>query len=144
MGIMNLFRTYVSTQPPMLEPVHQAMVEAMVLIACGDDVVTAEEYNRVLTQLVDFIGLSPQQAESTAEETFDRVEVRGGAAAILQEIGKMRFEESERQAIYLASFAMAAVDGIVQQERKKLADLATMLLLNDAQVKDIEDSYSDL
>ena len=144
MGIMSLFRTYVSTQPAMLEPVHQAMVDAMVLIACGDDVVTAEEYNRVLTQLVEFIGLTPEKAESTAEETFDRVEARGGTAAILQEIGNMTFTEPERHAIYLASFAMAAVDGVVQEERQKLSDLATMLLLNSAQTKEIEASYDTL
>lgn len=143
MGIMDFFSRFVPTTPTTLEPAHQSLIDVMVMVACGDGEVTADEYNVVIGQATDFIGVSEAQVQQIIEQSFSVLEQEGGYDELFERLENQTLTHEERGGVYMAGYAVARLeyDGLDEGVRELLADIAASLELSEEEVSELEAQF---
>lgn len=134
MGFLDFFSRYVPTAPEKLEPAHQSMVDVMASVACADGEVTPDEYNVVLANIQDFVGVSEDVAELIVEKSFAVLEQEHGVERLLARLKETKLSEKETGAVYMSGYAVALLGdrGEEPEETTLLERIAGILELDKA------------
>lgn len=145
MRMMSFFSRFVPTVAGELTDAHRAMIDAMVLIACADGEVTADEYNIVLATASDFIGASEVQVQPVVEATFDLLDEDAGWVKLLKRLAKLSLSGSERQGVYVSAYGIACLEpaGVDEEVREHLDEIAGALSLQDDAIETLEADYDE-
>ena len=140
MGFLDFFSRYVPTAPKRLEPAHQSMVDVMAAVSCADGEVTPDEYNVVLANIQDFVGVSEEVAELIVEKSFEILEGEHGVERLLARLKEATLEENERFGIYMSGYAVALLGerGEEPAERALLERVGEILAIDASERAGIE------
>lgn len=121
------------------EEVDDAILDAITISACADGV-SKEELTallRMARQLPTLAGKSLPEIDARVHAAFERVEA-DGLEGRLAKLGEASFDDVARRRIFCAAAVVQYADGQVSsQENEFLLDLADVLGLDDAGVKEI-------
>ncbi len=140
MSFLDFFSRYVPTAPETLEPAHQSMVDVMASVACADGEVTPDEYNVVLANIQDFVGVREEVAELIVEKSFDILEQDHGVERLLGRLGEATLSDQERGAVYMSGYAVALLGdrGEEPEETELLERIAQIIDLDEAATNELE------
>ena len=140
MGFFDFFSRYVPTAPEKLEPAHQSMVDVMAAVSCSDGEVTPDEYNVVLANIQDFVGVREEVAELIVEKSFEILEDDHGVERLLGRLSDVTLEKNERFGVYMSGYAVALLGerGEEPAERALLERVGDILDLGASERAEIE------
>ena len=121
------------------EEVDDAILDAITLSACADGV-SKEELTallRMARQLPTLEGKPLPEIDARVHAAFERVET-DGLEGRLAKLGKSTFDDNARRRIFCAAAVVQYADGqVTNQENEFLLDLADVLGLDEARVREI-------
>lgn len=119
--------------------IDDAVLDAIALSACADGVTNDElvVILRMARELPSLKGRPPAEIDARVRASFDRL-TEDGLEGRLERLGKATFDEATRRKIFCAAAVVQYADGqVTNEENEFLLDLADVLGLDEARVRDI-------
>ena len=140
MAWFDFFSSYVKTAPETLSAAHQSMVDMMTAVACADGEVTPDEYNVVVANVQQFLGVDEARAQYVVERSFEALDEATGTGALLARLSQVDLNERERSAVYMSGYAVGLLgdQGEESSERALLDQIAERLELDGATTGELE------